>query len=134
MPAILVTMGTKYACNLSLDGDQICLQSWFKRGPDMPAMSVTLGTIYACNRICWGPYMPAISNIRSPFEPRLQAYMVLILTEIADIFGSQRNCYCRRIRSPRYAFKELFCINLYLSIYIIWISICVRSSDTNSAK
>ena len=62
MPAILVTMGTKYACNLSLDEDQICLQSWFKRGPNMPAISVTLGTIYACNRIWNGPNMPAMTK------------------------------------------------------------------------
>ena len=51
MPAISVRMGTIYACNLGHDRDQICLQSWFKRGLNMPAMSVSLGTIYACNRI-----------------------------------------------------------------------------------
>ena len=51
MLAILVVKGTKYACNLDYERDQICMQSWFKRGPNMPAISVTIGTIYACNRI-----------------------------------------------------------------------------------
>ena len=49
MLAILVVIGTKYACNLDHVGDRICLKSWFKRGPNMPAMSVSIGTIYACN-------------------------------------------------------------------------------------
>ena len=49
MLAILVVIGTKYACNLDHVGDQICLQSWFKMGPNMPAISVSIGTIYACN-------------------------------------------------------------------------------------
>ena len=30
-------------------GDQICVQFWFKRGPNMPAISVSIGTIYAYN-------------------------------------------------------------------------------------
>ena len=51
MPAILVVVGTKYACNLDHVRDQICLQSWFKRESNMPAIPVTIGTIYACNRI-----------------------------------------------------------------------------------
>ena len=33
MLAILVVIGTKYARNLSQDGDHICLQSWVR--PDM---------------------------------------------------------------------------------------------------
>ena len=41
MLAILVVMGNKYTCNLSQEGDQICLQSWFKRGPNMPAIFKT---------------------------------------------------------------------------------------------
>ena len=49
MLAILVVIGTKYACNLDHDGDQICLQSWLRWGPDMPAILVMLGTKYACN-------------------------------------------------------------------------------------
>ena len=49
MLAILVVIGTKYACNLDNDGDQICLQSWLRWGPDMPAILVMLGTKYACN-------------------------------------------------------------------------------------
>ena len=73
MLAILVVMGTKYACNLDHVGDQICLQSQSRRGPYMPAIPVKTGTIYACNlghdrdQIClqsWfkrGPNMPAIS-------------------------------------------------------------------------
>ena len=40
---------TKYACIVSYDLDQICLQSWFKRGPNMPAMSVILGTLYVAS-------------------------------------------------------------------------------------
>ena len=49
MLAILVVIGTKYACNLDRDGGQICLQSWLRWGPDMPAILVMLGTKYACN-------------------------------------------------------------------------------------
>ena len=72
MLAILVVMGTKYACNLDHVGDQICLQSQLQWGPNMPAIVVTMGTKYACNlgydgdQIClqsWlqqGPIMPAI--------------------------------------------------------------------------
>ena len=47
--AISVKVGTKYACNFSFVGQQICLQSWFKTGPNMPSISVSIGTIYACN-------------------------------------------------------------------------------------
>ena len=32
--------GTDYACNFGCNRDYICLQSWFKRGPNMPAISV----------------------------------------------------------------------------------------------
>ena len=49
MPAILVTKGTNYACNLGYDGDSICLQSQFRWGPNMPAILVQKGTKYACN-------------------------------------------------------------------------------------
>ena len=49
MPAISVVIGTKYACNLDHEGDQICLRSWLQRGPLMPAILVTLRTKYACN-------------------------------------------------------------------------------------
>ena len=49
MLAILVVIGTKYACNLKQDWDHICLESWFKKGPNMPAISVSIGTLYACN-------------------------------------------------------------------------------------
>ena len=46
MLAILVVKGTKYACNLDYDGDQICLKS----------------------QLGWGPYMPAILKIFKSFE------------------------------------------------------------------
>ena len=49
MPALLVVLGTKYACNLDHEGDQISLLSWLLWGPDMPAILVTIGTNYACN-------------------------------------------------------------------------------------
>ena len=49
MLAILVVIGTKYACNLDHVGDQICLQSQSRRRSYMPAISVKMGTIYACN-------------------------------------------------------------------------------------
>ena len=64
MPAILVTRGTNYAGNLDYDRDQICLQSWFKRGP------------------------------------RLQAYLVPIVIQIAGIFGPYHNQNCRYKWSP----------------------------------
>ena len=60
---IITLSGAYYACNIGQGRDQICLQSWFKKGPNKPAISVSIGTIYACNRICWGPYMPAVSKI-----------------------------------------------------------------------
>ena len=90
MLAILVVIGTKYACNLDHDRDHICLQSWFKRGPNLPAISVSIGTIYACNRICWGPYtcMPAILNFLNNYltqDDPLQR--VLKIFEIAGILG-----------------------------------------------
>ena len=46
MLAILVVIGTKYACNLDHDGDQICLQSWLRWGPDMPAILVIFHLIW----------------------------------------------------------------------------------------
>ena len=49
MPAILVVIGTKYACNLDYKGDQLCLQSWLRWGLNMPAISVWMRTKYACN-------------------------------------------------------------------------------------
>ena len=112
MLAILVVMGTKYACNLSQDGDHICLQSWFKRGPNMPAISVSIGTIYACNRICWGPYMPAISKIfKTPWK--WSSWVKKLFKNFRDcrhiwsptdtitgIYGLCRNWQCRHIWSP----------------------------------
>ena len=49
MHAILVVIGTKYACNLDRDGGQICLQSWLRWGPNMHAILVQKGAKYACN-------------------------------------------------------------------------------------
>ena len=68
--------GTKYACNISHDGDQTCLQYRSHWGLDMLAILVTLGTRHACNighvrdQIClqcqsrWGLDMPAMSVIK----------------------------------------------------------------------
>ena len=41
--------GDYFDCNIGQGRVQICLQSWFKRGPNIPAISVSIGTIYACN-------------------------------------------------------------------------------------
>ena len=61
MPAISVKVGTKYACNNNLAGDQICLQSQSRWGPYMPAIFVQKGTIfYTPGTIL---YIPAISKI-----------------------------------------------------------------------
>ena len=49
MFAILVMMGTRYACNISYGRDWTCLQYWSRKGLDMLAMLVTLGTRHACN-------------------------------------------------------------------------------------
>ena len=46
---IIISGETNYACNVGCERDQICLQSWFKRGLNMPAIMVTKGTNYACN-------------------------------------------------------------------------------------
>ena len=66
MLAILVVIGTKYACNLGAKGDQICLQSrkFLKH--------------LESDRLGSKSYLKT---------SRLQAYMVPIETDIAGIFG-----------------------------------------------
>ena len=46
MLAILVVIGTKYACNLDHVGDQICLQSQLKWGPYMPPIETEIAGIF----------------------------------------------------------------------------------------
>ena len=123
MLAILVVIGTKYACNLDNVGNQICPQSQSRRGPFMPAILVTIGTKYACNfsfdrdhiclqsRIILNSFLTQDDHFQGVLkileiaaiyglQPiRLQAYIVPIKTEIAGIFCPQRNCYFRHIGS-----------------------------------
>ena len=63
MLAILVTKGTKYACNHYHNGDLICLQSWSQKGLNMLEISNLNRTIYACNRFQKGPNMRAIIEV-----------------------------------------------------------------------
>ena len=44
MLAMKATIGTKYDCNHSSEEDQICLQSWSKKGPNMIAIMITMTT------------------------------------------------------------------------------------------
>ena len=66
----------------------------------MLSILVVIGTKYACNRICLQFRIWDCRHIWSPSRLRLQAYLVTISTEIAGIFGPQRDCFCRHIRSP----------------------------------
>ena len=79
MRAILISLGTKYACNLSQEGDHICLQSrkFLKH--------------LESDRLESKSYLK---------NSRLQAYMVPIETEIAGIFGPPLNQDCRHKWSP----------------------------------
>ena len=112
MLAILVAMGTKYACNLDHVGDQICLQSQSRWGPYMPAILITIGTKYACNlgskgdQICLqfqfrkGPYMPAIVSVGDHIclQFRFFKYLFDPRRSLSRCFKNFRDC--RHIWSP----------------------------------
>ena len=78
MLAILITLGTKYACNLDL---------FFKSFLTQDDHFQSVLKIFE------------IAGIYGPQQIRLQAYMVPILTEIAGIFGPQRDQGCTQIWS-----------------------------------
>ena len=69
MLAILAVIGTKYACNLSQDGDHIWAIQLFD-----PRRSLS-----RCFKNC--------RHIWSPTKLLLQAYLVPTLTDIAGIIG-----------------------------------------------
>ena len=48
---ITVSLVTKYVCNLSKDGDQICMQPWFKRGSNLPA--IVIENFFSCQEVSW---------------------------------------------------------------------------------
>ena len=81
-----------WICNKSFVEDHNCLQSWFKRGP------------YIIYDICpqwnfkylYSDRVGLKSHLKN-FSHCNKAFKVPIITEIADIFGPQRNCYCIRI-------------------------------------
>ena len=75
MRAILITLGTKYACNLIFNRDHICLQcrKFLKH-----LESDRLGSKSYFKKI-------EISGIYGPQQKLLQVYMVPITTKIASI-------------------------------------------------
>ena len=115
MPAISVKVGTEYACNLDSKGDQII---WSKYAYNI---SLNGDQIWLQSRIFKNSFLTQddhfqgflkifeiagiyhIYDIWSPTESveqiRLQAYMVPNETEIADIFGPQRDQDCTHIWS-----------------------------------
>ena len=83
MLAILVVMGTKYACNLDHVGDQICLQSQSRRGPYMPAIVSVEDHICLQSRIFLNSFLTQDDHFQG----------VLKIFEIAGIYGPYRNGY-----------------------------------------
>ena len=69
MNAIKVAIGTQYACNNDNKGDLICIQSQFRKGPNMIAMSKML--LESRDYDFWTNL--AKTNFRS-----LQAYLISI--------------------------------------------------------
>ena len=102
MLAILVVIGTKYACNLDNVGDQICPQSQSRRGPYMPAILVTIGIKYACNLGSKGGQICLQSRffLNSFLTQDDHFQGVLKIFEIAGIYGPLLNQDCRHIWSP----------------------------------
>ena len=98
--AILVVIGTKYACNLSQDEDHTNFLNSFLSQDD---------------------------PLQGVFKfSRLQAYMVSIETDIAGIFDPYLDRYCRHNRSPHISdisFKQVlhnmrtYCILLLGTIF-----------------
>ena len=85
----MLAIGTKYACNLDHDGDQICLQS-----------RIFLNSFLTQDNSLQGVFkIFEIAGIHGPQQIRLQAYMVPFLTEIAGIFGPQHYQDCTHIWS-----------------------------------
>ena len=89
MLAILVVIGTKYACNLGSKGGQICLQSRFFLNSFLTQDDHFQGVFKIFE----------IAGIYCPQQIRLQAYMVPIETEIVGIFGPLLNQDFRHIWS-----------------------------------
>ena len=117
MQAILVQKGTKCACNFSHDRDHICMQSYL------------MGTIYACNfenfqitfkvivlgqKAVWK--ILVIVGIFGPYQIRLQAYMVPIVTEIAGIFGPLLNQDCMHIWSLSWSRLQAYMVPILTEI------------------
>ena len=90
MPAILVEVGTKYACNPSYDRDHICLQ--FRKFSKY-LESDRLGSKRDLKKF-------EIAGINGPHQIRLQAYLVPNVIKIAGIFGPYHDQSCRHIWSP----------------------------------
>ena len=111
MPAIFVTIGIKYACNLGSKGDQICLQFQFRYGPFMPVI-VSVGD-HIClqsrkflkhlesDRLGSKSYLknPDCRHIWSLSKLKLQAYLIAFWSKIAGIFGPFYNQNCKHNRS-----------------------------------
>ena len=92
MPAITMSAGTEYACNLSQDGDRICLQKQSRWGPNMPTISVEFGDhIWSPYMVTYGDHICLQSQIRNCKQIRLQAYLVSNEIVIAGIFGPYYN-------------------------------------------
>ena len=140
MIAINLMMRTKYDCNENYNGDQIWLQSWSQKGPNMNAISVLKGTRYDCNLIQKAPNMIAMSKIVvtiifgrisrkeisiiaaifGPFSKRLQSYLVRIEVEIAFILGPHRDHHCNHISSLLLSRLQLYLVAKITSIAIIF--------------
>ena len=75
MPAILITLGIKYVCDLGSKENQICLQFQFRQGSYMPRKCLKDLEI---DRHGSKNYLK---------KSRLQAYLVPISTKIASIVG-----------------------------------------------
>ena len=98
MPAITVSLGTKYAYNVSKDGGHINMQFRIERVSNTPAMTTVFQMVFRPNAIT----LKMISKIESlqaylfPFLPRLHTYFPINI-KISSIYGPQWNCYCRHI-------------------------------------
>ena len=88
MLAILVVIGTKYACNLAAKGDHICLQSrkFLKHleSDRLESRSYLKNSRFQAYMV---PNRYGCRHIWSPTWSRLHAYLVPITTKIASIIG-----------------------------------------------
>ena len=102
MIAIIFVTGTKYACNKRHDLDQICLQSWLKRGPSLQILAISFSRDQICLQ-CLKSSQSHVTMISGRISRKQHfddcKHIWSQMKEIASIYGPFRIWDCKHIKS-----------------------------------